>query len=492
MKPYRHPTIGLVGPMSTDRRPRKTWKHLYDPGEHWERIVPSPPPRLAAEAEQIAGVSRTECPRLPELEPRTWSRVRAVLDDHHDRFYAATYMAEIAAQGTSWIASPWESMRQLGFTPRGVLVVVAQGEPGHVVTAYRPHPPVAGVDMSEDDLRRYGLRHFRRSAGVRRDDLAREVADALVAQAGIPPRNAGELWSFAAAIGLGRALGEVAELNAPLAEAERVLAAAPEALVSALSAGLRWEQTLDEVADALKDEDREDLELALSRVEELLFVGDALGVMESVRLIVEQATELLAWLPASFAPLADVWATRVIAFHEQSPVRDLWGACAAAAAAACVRHEAPAFQPGVRLVDQLLPAPASWVPWVRQVATVPVRAGADVLRRLDELVAGLTARSAAPAMDGELTVQPWHLREASPVRGHARMFVVDDDYPEGYPVELANDCDLWTFERSGQRALVIVFVAATPLPAMSLREALALAQTRPDVAVRSREVSRPR
>lgn len=327
---------------------------------------------------------------------------------------------------------------------------------------------------------------------MRRDDFAREVANALVAQAGIAPRNVEELWSLAAAIGLGRALAEVGELSAPLTEAEHVLAATPSALVSALSAGLRWEQTLDEVADALKDEDREDLELALSRVEELLLVGGALGAKDRIRLFVGQATELLAWLPARFVPLTDVWGTRAVAFHEQSPVRDLWGACAAAASAACVRHEAPAVQPSVRLVDQLLPAPASWVPWVRQVATLPVRAGEDVLRLLDELFAGLTARAAAPAMGGELTVQPWHLREASQVRGHARMFVVDDDHPEGYPVELATDCDLWTLERPGQRALVIVFVAGAPLPATSLREALALAQTRLDVAVRSREVSRPR
>ena len=272
--PFKHPKVGIIGPLPQDRRPRKTWKHLYDPAEHWERIVDGCPPNVALAAEKILGVTRKEVPTLPRVDRERWFRVLPVLDGHHERLYGRRKFTSCAIR-----LPPGRQRRSTNAPP----CPDATGCPGRDRAgrawprphqAYRSHSWVTHVRMTEDELRRYGKSFFGRKTRMR-DDLARQVAEDLAASAGTASRTPGELWLLVA---LGyRTLRDQTSLGGLLADAQRQLESAPRELVAALPARLGWGAALDALATALKDEDRDDFEAALQSAEELVAVAPVLG-----------------------------------------------------------------------------------------------------------------------------------------------------------------------------------------------------------------------
>ena len=90
----------------------------------------------------------------------------------------------------------------------------------------------------------------------------------------------------------------------------------------------------------------------------------------------------------------------------------------------------------------------------------------------------------------------WELiAPAGRVQEHARMFVVDTDYPDGYEVTDAwlaqGACSLWRFERPGQEALVVVVAGGEEMQGETLDEVLDSAEKEGWV-VGCRKLSRPR
>lgn len=496
MKPQRHPSLGLVGPIPVGTRPAKVWKHLYAPEEGWARIVPDPRSGpFAARAEAIALVTRAEHTELPELEPHVWRKVLPVLNDDHDQLYCPVYVADLLASDTEWAPAPDDPNRQCGLSTRAVYLVVDRGEPGRVVTAYRPHPPASRVHLTEDGLRRHARHFFRRKTRMRRDDLARQVAEDLEELPDSVPSTTEALWELASAVGFARAVGDLTGEGArQLAAGERRLASTPRELVTALLGSLRWAGVLDGISEALRRGDREGFDAALLDAEALLVAATALGAETESSQFLRDALEVLAWTPSTMGSLLVAASSRADDFREDALVRELWGGVATSIAAAGVREEAPAVRPGARLVEGLLPVPSAWEPWLRMAEDVRSRLG-EVLqgaaKAADDLVRGFVVQP-QPVRLGDGDDAPWRLRELVTTAGHVRVFVVDEENPKGHAVELGEDLDLWHFEKPGQRALVVVAASDKPIAGDSLHEVLLEAGKRADVVVRTRVVSRPK
>lgn len=493
MSAWTHPLLGPIDLIPPNLCPKKVWQHFYDPHEHWERVCSADIAAMRHEAEDIIGAARAREGTLPPLPGERRRRARALLVAHHDAAYAPAYSSEMSSPETVWTPSMDSIGRHRALTPRSVFIVVQLDRPrSWVVTAFRPHPPMKGVDLDEADFRRHGIRYFQGVTGVKVEDLALAAVENLQ-RVSSTPSTVKELWWLASAVGYGRLLRHVPEVRDALVISERVLSGTAESVIDELRGALGWEPLAGRLAEALKETRCEDLEAVLADAEELLAVAAAVGADAEAEAFCAEAEMLLPWLTAEWAHIADRARHRVDAFATQpSHVARLWNAVEDAGTASLLREVDPSVRPDSRLADGLIPQRPRWLSWLDSIADSAARATTAATTSIERSLAGLTITPFAPTMGGsDQANDEWTIRgRPAPGALHHRVFVVDAENPDGSEVTdkfTEADGELWLL-KSDEQALVVIIAGETPLVGRSLAQVLKEASTRDDVAVRAREL----
>lgn len=493
-----HPELGPIDPLPVKLRPKKVWKHFYLAEEHWERLCGQDVAAMRREGEAAIGATRAEHDELPSVGPEREDKARALLLRHHDVAYGPAYRVEMEAPGTAWTPAANDKRRYEALTPGSVFLVVQSDRPrSWVVTVFRPHPMTRGVEWDEAEIRRHGVRYFKRRTGMSIDDLARAAAEELSQVASVVPTTVPELWRLSSAVGYGRLLAGAPAVRSALPAGEQAVAGAGAALRSELARSLDWERGLRGVASGLQEERPEELEHALVAAEELLAIAPVVGAGAAAEAFCDRAERLLAWLPAEWSHLATSAAARCRWFDgEESLAGRLWSAVEGAAAGALLREVAPAVRPAATLVDAVLPVPAAWSRWRARASALGAEASAAVRRWAEGALSGLAVERLAPAMGARSA--EWVVRGRPAAAGpRYRLFAVDADHPEGYEVTerfTASDGQLWqmTPEDEGVLFVLVASEGEQPLPGVGLAGVLGVAAARADVSVTLREISRPR
>lgn len=480
-------------PMPENLGVQKVWKHFYAHTEEWETISDHDVPSMRESAEELVGLFRKDHLSLPRYSASRWRELKPLLADHHTKGYAATYMADLESEGTMWAERMTKECRAEALTPKSIFIVVELGKGcSWVVTAYRPCPRVQGeVDderphrgtkcvLGSKSMRRaYSLRYFQRKTGMISNALAQTTLDALH-DATAPASTRGEMWCLASAVGFGRWLGELAEVQTALAVSEQALRDTPEALKAQLKNALLWNQLSDEFSASLKENSLEDFEAALMSAEELLAVAHVVGAEAEASEFLALTERLLPWLPLEWTHILNDAQRRLGLGDDEHPIRLLWGQVDDAALSRLLRKEEMLPAPDPTFVDALIPRPK---PALERVMAILRELDAEVRNipsLVRELVQTMTVPSLSPMMSG--TAEPLPAQLALPAKDespHRRFFVVTQEYPQGYEVtELARRSGrIWDLEAKEGEALVIVLDSATSIPGSSLEEALAYAKT---------------
>ena len=230
MTAWKHPRLGAIDLMPPGLRPKKVWQHFYDEAEYWDRLCDEDVAPFRGEAESIVGLRRQDRQALPRLDGARWHRARDLMVRHHDAFYALAYRAEMVAPETVWTPGMDAKHRHRALTPRSVFLVIQLDQPSWVVTAFRPHPDLRGVEWDEADLRRHAVWYFRKETGMNVEELTRTVAENLQRASSAPPGSVRDLWWLASAVGYGRLLGDHAAVRSHIDVAEGALAGAATGL----------------------------------------------------------------------------------------------------------------------------------------------------------------------------------------------------------------------------------------------------------------------
>jgi len=486
--------------MCPSLQPKKVWKHFYAPDEHWERIASADPVPLRRAAEDIVGRTREEASELPRVSPDAWGRVRAVLADHHEAAYGPAYFDAVRDPESCWSLRMGRGQRHVGYSPRGVYFVVQLDRPASwVMTAYRPHPPIIGVDSSEAGYLRAAEAKFAKETGMDSRDAAGDVVARLEEASRTAPANLEDLWWLAAAVGHGRFHAEDPAVVRSLSAAERRLAEVERRLADALRRSLDWSAVLQGIRSGVKDVNPFDLETALHDAEDLLVVASVMGAVAEAEAFLEQAETLLGWIPAEWVELGDVAARRAAAVGGADHVAGrLWIHAEEAALGAALRDGPASVRPAARLVDALVPAVLPWDSILLRIALIGAGMAAE-RRACRERWASTRAAVAltAPKMGASGDEQDlWDVRLTvqDSDREFVRVFVVDAAHPEGHEdTEFSERKDepLWRLEGREDRALIVVVASDSRIEGTTLDEVLSEAERRRDIIVTTKEVSPP-
>lgn len=488
-----HSVLGRIAAIPPELQPKKVWAHFYAPDEHWERVSSPDPAPLRQGVEQAAGVERVLCRELPRLDRERWVTVRRLTQEHHDHAYGPAYAKEMANGATEWTAEKGGD-RHFAATPKGVFIVAQRGNPAWVVTAYRPHPPVDGVNWEEADFRRHA--HWRVEK-IRMANLARtrqSVTEELQRASVSSASSVRELWWLASAVGYGRAFAEDQSVRDVLTVAEAKLDDTDASLTTALTVGLEWESTLDALTAALRETRPEDLERALADAEDLVAVGTALGLEDAVDAFSARAEALLAWFPAEWHAIGEAASRRsTLLGGTQNAIGRLWDVVADAALGASIRSAPTVTRPEARYVDALLGRSDVFRAIRRRVEALGTTASAAVERGVQALLDGLVVTQPSPTLAIAQGEAPAHAVLTSTPRETRmlRAFVVDEAHPEGHEVteHVAQGTALWEFDSAADRALVVVALGDAEVAGASMEDVLNEAARRRDVRIDCREFS---
>lgn len=486
---WRHPVLGAIEPIVRRFQPGKVWKHLYNPAEQWEVVCDADVPALIEQAE-LAG-----CPpfRQSKLVPLMDWRTKRLLQQHHDQAYGPAYSGEMATANTRWTVKLADGRRWIARTPRAVIVIVARDEPvSRVRTAYRPLPPLPGVGWREEDFQRQADYVFDKENGMAVQEASRLAAELSRLATG-PIEDVRDAWWLALAVGRARGLvGRHPDLVELLVPAERVLGTLTSDVRDALTREVNADDLLDALGEGLKQDEPEDLEAALSNVEDTLVVLSTMGSTAAAGALLDGARELMAWVPAEHGFLATQASHRRAELGESGPASELWEAVEESVSGAQLRKTQPSDVPSSSMFYELLSMP----PLLARIASWRRRGAEDIRAWAQEQLAGLAVRQPAPAMGrpaaGE---EPWSIRGHRVEGGFGcRAFVVDEENADGWEItsELAaGGADLWYLEEPGQTANVVLIAGPPPLPGDGLAELLDAVEARDDVVVMERRLTRP-
>ena len=499
---WRHPCLGPIEVMPENMRPKKVWKHFYEPREHWERLCGLDVAMMRAETEAVLDIQRdnSNCEEIPHVDGRRWRQVKMLVQRHHDEGYGEVYLREMASPDTEW-SSPVSNgdghLRAKALTPNSVFLSVQLVEAQHswIVTAFRPHPGLKNVEYSEADLRREAIDYFRRQTGMEIKNIVAHTVEELRRVSANPPESVRDLWWLASAVGYGRALAEHDEVQAVLPRAEKLLNQTSSALLKDFKDGLDWEGAIEKISSALQDDYPDELEHALAVSEKLLAIGDAIGAAEEVETFLEEAEELLGWLPANWSHLVEEARERGALFGMSTFAGRLWSNVEVAGLSAAIQDAAPDRQPEAQYVDQLIPDKS----WLERISTSIERINAAAGEVGDEVITWArgslnTVDLAAPAMgDSGKPKREWKIR-GEPISNapHYRLFAVDDDEPAGDEITeffTPEDGELWWMDKP---VLIVLFASEKPIPEDNLATLLEYAAERDDIFVYARKLNPPR
>jgi hypothetical protein len=490
--------IGPIEPLPREMRPAKVWKHFYNQSQHWERICERDVASMRREAEAVVGIQRDHREVLPLMDRKRWARTRDLLGRHHDAAYAPAYQAEMSSPDALWTPTQDAQRRHQVLTPNAVFAVVQVDGWNWVVTAFRPLPPIWGLDWNEVNIRRYAADYFRKETGMHGDNLVRITAENLQRASTAVPRSAQDTWWLASAIGYGRLLVHHSEVANALAAAEAVLTISPAEVVAELARALDWDGCLRHLADALKDSRSEEAEAVLATAEELLVAASVIATETQADAFCAEAEALIAWLPAEWGHLLDRAASRrEVLGSPDHPVYRLWSAVEDAAVGAEMRELPAAIRPVPRLADAVIAARPPWRRWRARVAQLALVAPTAVTDWVRSSLDGIHVARPAPVMGAAGTPSgSWDvLGRPAPEAPCFKLFVVDEANPEGHEVtehfDPAGD-KLWIIEPGDEAALIILVASLKPIGDGDLQSVLTEAGRRDDVFVGTKELSPPR
>ena len=495
MKSWSHPRYGRVEVMTAHSQPEHVWKHFHDRRERWDRVCGEDIRSLTKRAEAAVGARKAE-PR--ELDDTPQGRTRAVvtlLREHHQRLYGPAYMAEMTASETTWAPKLDDGTRVCALTPNSVFIVVGLRRTACVVSAFRPLPERNNVGLSEDAIRRSARRYFYKQTGVDMDGWGGVIANALARDGQTSPQSVDELWSLAVAVGYGRALRTDSSIAEVLGNAANTLRSVDAKLQAELVRELDWSGCAERLATSLKRDQPEALEAVLSGAEDLLAVGDALGLEEASEALCAEAEALLPWIPPDWSHLGRYAARRCTALDGQDGrLLRLWTAVEDGVLAAAVRVDQPSVLPEATLVDTLLPLRPSFAEHLEglleQVQSLVDSADGQRKVWADACLGGV--RLGAPAMGdggGETDLVGTPVDAAH----HVRAYVVDEGTPDGADVTafyVAGSSTVWRLDEADEQVLFVLVTSDQDLPELTLPKMLRHARDRSDVHVATKVITR--
>ncbi len=298
----------------------KTWKHFFDPREHWERLCNCDTKKLSEKAEVILG-SRQTFLEMPVLTDSAKNRqAQQELEHAHESYYYPLYRD--ACQIPVHLRKAKNTLYVEG--KAGIVVILGryQKRDGYLVkTAFRvTHGLKKKIDYTEDDFIINARQYVDKQAAKNSHDMAAAIlyrADTLTM-----PGDLKEAWFLARAAGWLNILGDDGGLNIGI-QVMRTWEQADASLKAELWKALDFELLLDEAAAQVKAEDDFELLRLLAEAEDLTAVGLALGGHAAVDTFCDSLVDLLAWhTPMEW--LLEMVRQRLSIFENSSPLQRLW------------------------------------------------------------------------------------------------------------------------------------------------------------------------
>lgn len=486
------PPGNTPSPIPSKAAPKKLWKHFYNPTERWDRLCDVNINAWRQEAEGIIGYTRETHDEPPQVSHKTWARAKPLFREHHESGYMPVYMSELEDEHTRFAPSNDDSPRTIALTPRALYIVIDNDSNAPwVVTAYRPYPYGKRFDWDEDDFQRVAAKRFQNNT------MSNHTYTATVAswleRANKPASTTQELWRLAFSVAQARTLAEDARIATLLAESTRALEATPRELFIELGALLDFGTCIEQLSLGLEQERPEDFEQALEGAEELLVVAEVIGAHEKSTHFIEDIEAIIPWVPAEWSHLRVRARNHAAMLDAESGARRLWELVEDCVIAACVMEGEPAVKPTPHLYKKLLPAASPWAPLLEQLSRLTHNITKAIETPLSQLTDSFQVMQPAPLMGSTLEEQRElraHMPTLSPEL-HARIFVVDEEHPEGFDVTEyigQTSSHFWTLDND-ERALVVFILSEAPIAlGASLDELVALAREREDMALATREV----
>ncbi len=465
---WHHPDLGEINPLLEHQRVKKTWRHFYSPKESWDQLGEVRTQRLYSAARTCGCPEWRAIGPYPDF-PRS---CRQTLREHHDDAWRDAYERELAAE-EAWVGpSDEDDGAWLVASPRGVYAVLVRDrddEAGRYApkTVFRPHPLGLDVTFTEETYVRSARRRFwnevQQSMRSNPNDLD------------MSPTTAEEVWALARALGEAGASGPAKPTEAIAAAANRLAALSDTLRASATPTP---ETVLDHLQDALMG-DNDDVAGVLLSVEDAIAVTEVLAGDAEASSLLAQAASLLDWTPETWS------STRTLITRR---LRNTVGACRAwwsmvdhAVDTALLHAAEPLLLESPSLTSKALPE-AWWAPWANRVHAL----SSEVAVWLAPAPRGWLAGAATLSGDSSGS---WELAAPSNLAPGARVFIVDEDNPDGEEVtEDLGHGPFWEIERPGERAVIVV---AHGLDGETLQNVLDAAVSTSEGRIQLFEISRP-
>lgn len=293
---------------------------------------------------------------------------------------------------------------------------------------------------------------------------------------------------LAHSIGYGEALPPDESLTRALSAAHERLNTVPQASREEVVESLVWDGRKEAVIKAIEDEDPNDLIEALDHVEDLLAVARALDLREQVDHFVEELDPVLAWISAEMFPaLIPFVDANLERYVENVPLGRLWRNLQGHAWRSILQTTAPVDASAEAFMASMFSEP--W--YIRLANQIRARAtdvAKTVLSELEETVKSASFLPLQPKL-GVSTKFAIKMRQWHDQSHHARLFVVDAGYPEGYEVtdDWLNGPTIWEYESDLD---LVLLVSTSPISGEKLVDCLSYASQRKDIWVQYHHMSR--
>lgn len=480
-------------------QPQKVWKHFYNPQEQWEHICDENITAMRRETELALGKTWTCQTRkkIPWVRPAIWEQACELICTHHDNAYHNVYSRKLSSLDAKWTLSMDKRFRYYALLPQSIFIVVDvfRDAPTRVVTAFRPHPDLKDVILSEEEIKHYAEDYFARKTNMSTAKLLQITIKSLRDASNTSPDSVSELWWLASAIGYGRSLNQREEIQDALENAEQTLKKVDPELIQALNDALDWDGILEEIAVGLKDERPEDLEHALLSSEQLLAVATAVGASQAIDAFLKESGELLAWLPSEWNQILEEASAKASFYGaHDSPICKLWESVEDAGIGAMLRQATPpAHRPLARYLDALIPPESTLESLYNRIRGLTSRANDTLIGWAKNSLDALELVAFEPVMggSGESEAQWKVCGEPAAQSPYFRLFIVEENKePEEVTAQFtAQDGELWWMD---QPILLVLISSESPIQDEDFNTLLEYAKTRNDIAVATKLINPPR
>ena len=462
--------------------PKKIWKHFYSPREQWGQLTDLPIELMKSETEYALGCHRVDSKELPEVDKAQWELARLLFAEHHKEAYAPIYLRERAHPKTKSKHTCIGSMRprEKALSIKGVIIITEYGDSPFVVTAFRAVPPRRATEFSVSEFYDASLHYYNRSGNREMKEMRKTLIESLRRHVSLPTSQ-GALWSLVRDIAIGQVYLESESIE--LRQAQSLFSTINSAEIKLLTDSLDWEGVIERLKASVMEDDELEIESALIDVEQLAALGELLHLQATVRELLDEASEILSWLSV------DSWSINRIAnqnlkdmVDQSSNVARLWLMVLESHMMAVADEEAheTATYAETPITDLLFPPEEVDVeaPWLSKVRALISTHLTNLRQQSDEVLNELlnavvlsepnemsVMLSGASPNGNDDEYEILLSIECTPPEGDYRVYIIDEDNPEGCDVtesyRVAGDT-LWEL-RWGERALVVIISSSSTL-----------------------------